>query len=107
KIKYPLNMYADLAFIVPDGSKVGDSPPPKFLVFFDDIQEAIGAAKFLQSRLPVGLRDKIKWFNSDMSATFKEKEYEHMCSGDTWGLCMTDSFGMGMDIPDIMSVVQW
>ncbi|KAF8233809.1 hypothetical protein L208DRAFT_1265108, partial [Tricholoma matsutake] len=27
--------------------------------------------------------------------------------GNTWGLFTTDSFGMGMDIPDVELVVQW
>ncbi|KIK76827.1 hypothetical protein PAXRUDRAFT_168656 [Paxillus rubicundulus Ve08.2h10] len=44
KIKYALNSYADLAFLIPTGWKIGDPLPPKFLIFFDDIQDAINAA---------------------------------------------------------------
>lgn len=47
KIKYALNSFADLAFLIPKGWKEGDPPPPKFLIFFDDIQDAINAAHYL------------------------------------------------------------
>ncbi|KAI6108688.1 hypothetical protein EDD16DRAFT_1488082 [Pisolithus croceorrhizus] len=48
KIKYALNSYADLAFLIPSGWKDGDPLPPKFLIFFDDIQDAISAAQYLR-----------------------------------------------------------
>ncbi|KAI6006039.1 P-loop containing nucleoside triphosphate hydrolase protein [Pisolithus albus] len=107
KIKHPFTSYADLFFLVPEGWMTGDPAPPKFLVFFDDIQDAIAAAKTLQKRLPHEVRHRIKWFNSDMTTTYKEAEVAHLHSGDTWGLCTTESFGMGMDVPDIAIVVQW
>ncbi|KAI5980764.1 P-loop containing nucleoside triphosphate hydrolase protein [Pisolithus albus] len=107
KMRYSLGSYADLAFLIPPGQKVGDSSPPKFLIFFDDIQDAIGAANYLRSRLPLGLQDKIKWLNSDMTSTFKEDELARIISGETWGLCTTDSFGMGMDVADIQLIIQW
>ncbi|KAI6156377.1 hypothetical protein EDD17DRAFT_1489484 [Pisolithus thermaeus] len=34
KIKYALNSFADLTFLIPAGFKMGDPPLPKFLVFF-------------------------------------------------------------------------
>ncbi|KAG1762510.1 P-loop containing nucleoside triphosphate hydrolase protein [Suillus placidus] len=107
KIMYSLTSYQDLSFLIPDGWKDGDPAPPKFLVFFDDIQDSIAAAKSIQKRLPSALRHKIKWFNSDMTTQFKEDEVNHLISGETWGLCTTESFGMGMDVPDISIVVQW
>ncbi|KAI6144555.1 hypothetical protein BKA82DRAFT_3948825, partial [Pisolithus tinctorius] len=107
KIKYLLTSYADLMFLVPRSWIVGDLDPasPKFLVFFDDIQDTIAATKTLQKCLPPEVHHKIKWFNSDMTTTYKEMEVTHLCTGETWGLCTTESFGMGMDVPDI--VVQW
>ncbi|KAG2111456.1 P-loop containing nucleoside triphosphate hydrolase protein [Suillus clintonianus] len=101
KIKYALNSYADLAFLIPEGWNAGDPPPPKFLIFFDDIQDAINSARYLRKRLPVECSNKIKWFNSDMTSTYKEKELDNLVSSETWGLCTTDSFGMGMDVPNI------
>lgn len=49
KIRYTLSSFQDLAFIILDDWKPGDDPPPKFLIFFDDINVAISAAQFLQS----------------------------------------------------------
>ncbi|KIK18572.1 hypothetical protein PISMIDRAFT_45097, partial [Pisolithus microcarpus 441] len=107
KIKYALSSYADLAFLIPTGFKVDDPPLPKFLIFFDNIPDSISAACALRRRLPHELTDKIKWFNSEMSTSFKEAELEKLTSGETWGLCTTTSFGMGMDVPDISLVIQW
>ncbi|KAF9230225.1 hypothetical protein BU15DRAFT_57459 [Melanogaster broomeanus] len=94
KIKYALNTYADLAFLIPTGWKASDHLLPKFLVFFDDIQDAINAARYLRSRLPPEMRDLIKWFNADMTTTYKEAELTHLVSGETRGLATTESFGM-------------
>ena len=94
KIKYALTSYADLAFLVPPGWKVGDPPLPKFLIFFDNIQDAINAAQYLRSRLPPDAKDLIKWFNADMSTTFKDAELERLIAGETRGTATTDSFGM-------------
>ncbi|KAG0707218.1 hypothetical protein DFH29DRAFT_797092 [Suillus ampliporus] len=94
KIKYALNSYADLAFLIPEGWNTEDPPPPKFLVFFDDIQDAINAAWYLCKCLPVECSNKIKWFNSDMTSTYKEMELDNLISSETWGLCTTDLFGM-------------
>ncbi|KAN0088933.1 P-loop containing nucleoside triphosphate hydrolase protein [Tylopilus felleus] len=107
KIRYSLDSYADLGFLIPDGWKDRDSPPPKFLVFFDNIQQSIQAAMFLCHRLPHQLQDKVKWFNANMTTTYKEKEFENLQNGETWGYCTTESFGMGMDVSDIELVVQW
>ncbi|KIK17759.1 hypothetical protein PISMIDRAFT_78107, partial [Pisolithus microcarpus 441] len=113
KIKYALSSYTDLAFLIPAGFKVDDPPLPKFLIFFDNIPDSISAACALHCRLPCELTDKIKWFNSEMSMSFKEAELEKLTSGETWGLCMMTSFGMlakilqGMDVPDISLVIQW
>jgi superfamily II DNA helicase RecQ len=91
----PLKTYEDLRFVLNDW-KLGDPPPPKFLVFFDDISDAVAACQSLQARLPRAYRNKIKWFNSEMSNTFKLDELEALkqLEGDVWGLCTTDSFGM-------------
>ncbi|KAI5992685.1 P-loop containing nucleoside triphosphate hydrolase protein [Pisolithus albus] len=107
KIKYALNSFADLTFLIPPGLQVDDPPPPKFLIFFDDIADSINAACVLCRRLPSELKEKIRWFNADMSTMYKEEELGRLISGETWGLCTTTSFGMGMDVPDILMVIQW
>ncbi|KAF8450851.1 P-loop containing nucleoside triphosphate hydrolase protein [Boletus edulis BED1] len=107
KIKYPLTSYTDLMFLVPEDWKPGDPAPPKFLIFFDDIQDSIGAAKAIQRRLPHEYRERIAWFNSDMTTEYKESQITRLHAGEIWGLCTTESFGMGMDVPDIAIVIQW
>ncbi|KAI6111563.1 hypothetical protein EDD16DRAFT_1485749, partial [Pisolithus croceorrhizus] len=46
-------------------------------------------------------------FNTDMSTMYKEEGLGKLISSDMWGLSTTTSFGMGMDIPDILMVIQW
>jgi len=89
-----LQSYADLAFLVPDGWKAGDPPPPKFLIFFDNIATAIEAAQSVRARLPADFRHKIKWFNADMSVAFKSDEVANFEQDNTWGFFTTESFGM-------------
>ncbi|KAI6119773.1 P-loop containing nucleoside triphosphate hydrolase protein [Pisolithus croceorrhizus] len=107
KIKYALNSYADLAFLIPSGWKDGDPLPPKFLIFFDDIQDAISVAQYLCRHLPPGMQDKIKWFNANMTMTYKETEVAHFILGEMLGFTTTESFGMGMDVSDVRLVIQW
>ncbi|KAF8546025.1 hypothetical protein OG21DRAFT_1395219, partial [Imleria badia] len=75
--------------------------------FFDDIQDSIAAVNALQMCLPHAHRAKIAWFNSDMTTDSKETQVTHLCTGEIWGLCTMESFGMGMDMPDIAIVIQW
>jgi superfamily II DNA/RNA helicase len=123
ELQHPANSYLDLAFLIPENLPPGWKPP-KFLIFFDDIAESIAVANFLRQRLPPEYRDMIKWFNSNMSAQFRDVEAAKLKAGDTWGLCCTDSFGMvrkiihfykltnligakGMDLPNITLIIQW
>ena len=94
-ISSPLKKYEDLRFVLNDW-KPGDAAPPKFLIFFDDISDAVEACQSLQARLPRAFRDKIKWFNSEMSNKFRDDELAvlRQLGGELWGLCTTDSFGM-------------
>ena len=94
KIKYALNTFADLAFLIPNDWKPGDPPLLKFLVFFDDVQDAISAACYLRRCLSLEFWNKINWLNSDMTMTYKEDELDNVISSETWGFCTTDSFGM-------------
>ncbi|KAG2756193.1 hypothetical protein P692DRAFT_20716124, partial [Suillus brevipes Sb2] len=74
KIKYALSSYDDLVFPVPMGWKVGNPSPPKFLIFFDSITDAINATKYLCKYLPVDMQEKIKWFNADMTKEYANTE---------------------------------
>ncbi|ETW78200.1 hypothetical protein HETIRDRAFT_429262 [Heterobasidion irregulare TC 32-1] len=68
---------------------------------------SVAAAKSLRKQLPKSHGNKIKWFNANMSSQFCKEEVAAFRDGDTWGLCCTDSFGTGIDIPHIALIVQW
>ncbi|KDQ62453.1 hypothetical protein JAAARDRAFT_114297, partial [Jaapia argillacea MUCL 33604] len=99
--------FRDLDFLIPHGLTDTDPAPPKFLVFFDNRQEAGNATIHLQNRLPDNIQFKVKHFHSVMSSYYRDKEFQALMQGDTFGLCVTNSFGMGLDLPDIEIVVQW
>ncbi|KAF8440203.1 hypothetical protein L210DRAFT_837842, partial [Boletus edulis BED1] len=58
-------------------------PLRKFLVFFDNISNSIVAANSLWKHLPTPLREKIKWFNVDMSNTIKEAKFNNLTIGSS------------------------
>ena len=89
----PIRSFRDLSFLLRNW-KLGSPPPPKFIVFFDNINTSIQAALFLRSLLPHEYQQRVKWFNSEMSDTFKRDEAARFACGETWGLMATDSFGM-------------
>ncbi|KIJ96062.1 hypothetical protein K443DRAFT_10882 [Laccaria amethystina LaAM-08-1] len=102
----PANSFQDLAFLIPDGFKDGDTIEP-FLVFFDGKKEAENACKALRKRLPLANQQKIKWLHADLTQEEREILYEEMKTGEVFGLFCTDAFGMGMDLANIKIVVQW
>ncbi|KAF8995087.1 P-loop containing nucleoside triphosphate hydrolase protein, partial [Cyathus striatus] len=106
---YPANSFKDLAFLIPETCKSGDisNPPPKFIVFFDDMKETQEACKYLRSRLSESLRDKVKYFHATMTQSYREEETVRFFNSDIWGMCCTDAFGMGVDLSDIEIVIQF
>ena len=94
RIRHPLASFKDLECLVPRDWKAGDKLP-KFLVFFDNIQESVAAIKALAKMMPLELRDKLIWFNSDMTKDFREVMTAKFKDGNE--LCIlgcTDSFGL-------------
>ncbi|KAF8154631.1 P-loop containing nucleoside triphosphate hydrolase protein [Crassisporium funariophilum] len=106
-LTFPANSFKDLDFLIPQGFSEGDTPPDRFLIFFDNRIEAEKACVYLASRLPPTPRNKIKWFHSLNTGQYRVEELENMRNNEIWGFCCTDSFGMGMDIPGIKLVIQW
>ena len=100
ELLHPANSFLDLAFLIPEVLPDGWKPP-KFLIFFDNISESIRTANFLRNRLPMEKKSLVKWFNSDMSAVYREDKGEDLKAGRTWGLTTTDSFGMVNLIPHV------
>jgi len=120
----PANSFQDLAFLIPDSFKDGDTVDP-FLVFFDGKKEAEKACKALRKRLSVANQQKMKWLHADLMQEEREILCEEMKTGEIFGLFCTDAFGMvsylnpirsnelifnkyqGMDLANIKIVVQW
>ncbi|EKM56792.1 uncharacterized protein PHACADRAFT_56231, partial [Phanerochaete carnosa HHB-10118-sp] len=107
KIEHMLDSYCNLVFLVSDDWKEGDDNPCKFVAFFDNINEAVGAGTFLHQRLPLEHHNKILWFHSNITKKFKAEAFKKLRTGEIWGLCATDSFRMGVDLPNITFIVQW
>ncbi|KAF7421188.1 hypothetical protein PC9H_011708 [Pleurotus ostreatus] len=103
---YPANGYKDLEFLLP-GKQYCDNPPDKFIIFFDNTKEAEAARDVLRKRLSTANKKRVKHFHSTMTQEYRQEEYERFRRGEVWGICSTDAFGMGMDLPDIQVVVQW
>lgn len=94
RIQHSLKSFKDLECLIPKNWKPGDEVP-KFLIFFDSIQESVDAIKALAEMMPPELRDKLIWFNSDMSKNFREVMTMKFKDGDE--ICIlgcTDSFGL-------------
>lgn len=94
RMKYPLNSFEDLAFIIQKHLKPGDPKPPKFLVFFNSRTEAQAGGEYLRQRLSPELRDKVKWFHSGMTDEFREDETYALIIGEALGDAATDAIGM-------------
>ncbi|KAI0313652.1 P-loop containing nucleoside triphosphate hydrolase protein, partial [Amylostereum chailletii] len=101
--------YHQLDFLVPITDGVGALPSWKFIIFFDGIKDAEAACKHLLARLPEHSKDRERliWFHSIMSDTYREEEAAALAVGSRTGACGTDSIGMGVDIPDIRVIIQW
>ncbi|KAJ3565032.1 hypothetical protein NP233_g7904 [Leucocoprinus birnbaumii] len=104
---YPASSYQDLDFLIPRNWNETMDAPPKFLVFFDDIQEAQAAVTYLQTRLREVYHNKVDWFHSTVSQDGREVLVEQLKRGEIFGLCCTDAFGMGLDLSDVDIVVQY
>ncbi|CDO69128.1 hypothetical protein BN946_scf185042.g30 [Trametes cinnabarina] len=81
----------DLDFLIPEdfnGNLV------KFLLFTQSIKEAEAIARYLRARLPLALHSKIHYFHSVMIQQYRADECALYKDNQTYGLCITDTFGM-------------
>ena len=70
KMQNPVGSYHDLTFVIKQHMSEGDPLLAKFLVFLNSHAKAQAGAEFLQQRLALELRDKVKWFHSGMTDEF-------------------------------------
>ncbi|KAI0682463.1 P-loop containing nucleoside triphosphate hydrolase protein [Cytidiella melzeri] len=111
KICHSLKSYKDLHFLIPENWTPGVKLP-KFLLFFDSIQESVDATKSLWNKMPEELQHRVVWFNSHMTPQFWERTTDVFKESgpDSEGpyiIGCTDSFGLGVNIPDVDFVGQW
>ncbi|KAJ7588456.1 hypothetical protein C8J56DRAFT_785691 [Mycena floridula] len=66
----PANSFQDLFFLIAAFLADPNMTVAKFLIFFNSRAEAQAGAEYLRQHLPPRLRDKIKWFHSDMTDEF-------------------------------------
>lgn len=124
EMQHAVGSYKDLAFLIP--TDIPRLRPPKFIIFFNGIHEATSAAKFLwglagKENKP---EEQIIWYHSNMSEDFKQGEVERLRSGELWGICATDAFGLvrhspictrltadvfsqGMDLSNITTIINY
>ncbi|EIW61392.1 P-loop containing nucleoside triphosphate hydrolase protein [Trametes versicolor FP-101664 SS1] len=106
KMQHSASSFEDLFWLIPDRWVPGQRIPP-FVIFHDSIEESINAAEALRKRLPREYADRLVWFNSDNTPWFRERTTDEFREHKLAGLFCTDSFGMGVDVPNIEIVVQW
>ncbi|KAI0267689.1 P-loop containing nucleoside triphosphate hydrolase protein, partial [Gloeopeniophorella convolvens] len=107
KMRYPMKSFRDLAFLIPENFEETTRLPCKFMVFFNSKKEAERAAEYLRQRLPSKHQERVRWLHAGMSKPFRSGEIDAIHSGEWWGVTLTDVGGMGVDLPDILLVVQW
>lgn len=106
KIRHALSSFRDLEFLVPENWKPGIKIP-RFVVFFDNIEESIKAAEVVRQRLPPEYRERIVWFNADNTPRFRERVTADFLNHKMFGLFCTDAFGMvcTVDFIDLCALI--
>lgn len=94
QMKHHANSFLDLAFLIPFGLAADSMPPAQFMVFTNSRHTCEGAAKYLRSRLPLELCNKVVWFHAGMTEEFKRETVEKLKRGEIWGICCTDAAGL-------------
>ncbi|KAG8698799.1 hypothetical protein FRC09_007020 [Ceratobasidium sp. 395] len=106
-LEHTLQSLFDIAFLIPLGLTLNSDKPPKFMLFMRSKKQCERATRFLRSRLPPELQDKIVWVHAEMTSGFNERAMAKLKSGELFGIVCTDVAGMGIDISDIDVVVQY
>lgn len=77
------------------------------MVFFDDINVALEASKWIRSWLPPHLQDQVAVYNSRRSKRAKDHVLQEYRKGQIKILLTTEAAGMGCDLPRVKQVVQF
>ncbi|KIK06057.1 hypothetical protein K443DRAFT_637223 [Laccaria amethystina LaAM-08-1] len=100
--------FESLDFLVASGySGDKDVDLIQSMVFFDDINVAMGAMRWMRSRLPLHLRGQIAVYHSRRSKRSKRRILTEFREGKIKILLTTEAAGMGCDISNVKRVVQF
>lgn len=99
KIERAANSFEDVFFLLPanctpDECKAYDQVFDPALIFVDNITEGVNMGDAMRAKLPPEYRDRVRWFNADMSQTYRDEALKDYREGRVWVLICTDSFGM-------------
>ncbi|KAG9123670.1 hypothetical protein FRC07_014322 [Ceratobasidium sp. 392] len=105
---HPLKSLLDSAFVIPSNTRV-PSDIDKTFFYVDNVEGGTKAVDFLTSRLPEHLRDQglIRPYNATFSKQYRTEVMRLFRLGIVRVLVCTDAAGMGCNIPDIDTVVQF
>ena len=98
-MKHTLGSCFDIAFLIPLHAQINDHEWIKanispFLLYCNWHADTLKTARFLWARLPAMACNRIVWYHSGMSETFKEEVVDAFEAGRIWGICCTDACGM-------------
>lgn len=82
---------------------------PKTIIYCDNVDQCINISSLLTARLSANFNKDISIlpYYGDLDEKTKEDILESFRRGDTLIVVGTDAFGLGVDIRDIMRIVQW
>ncbi|TRM55678.1 P-loop containing nucleoside triphosphate hydrolase protein, partial [Schizophyllum amplum] len=108
EMQHAMNTFHDADFLIPKYTKKADDIP-KALVYYDDVQGGGDFVNHLNSLVPCHLRTYglVRPYNAGMSKDYRDMLMLLFREGHIRVLVCTDAAGMGCDIPDVDTVLQW
>ncbi|KDQ51469.1 hypothetical protein JAAARDRAFT_110465, partial [Jaapia argillacea MUCL 33604] len=95
----------ELDFLIQNARSAEDLP--RTVVFVNSVVQCQEVWRELRKQLPDHLKDKVAFLHAQRHPTAKEDVFEAFRDKNIRILVATDAAGMGMDIPDIILVVQF
>ncbi|KAG8796673.1 hypothetical protein FRC12_010189 [Ceratobasidium sp. 428] len=93
-MEHMLQSLVNIAFLIPFGLTLDSDKPPRFVLFMCSKKQCKHATRFLCSRLPPELQDKIVWVHAERTNGFNKRAMAKLKSGELLGIVCTDVAGM-------------
>jgi superfamily II DNA helicase RecQ len=113
-IRSPIDSYKDLDFLIPDYDPEAPwnwhpSDVEKTMVFMDSIAGTQKVVRHLKKRLPQRYRNApvVRAYSSILSEETRDNNMKAFMDGKLRIMVCTDAAGMGVDIKDVVRVVQY